>query len=158
MLPYDSIVCKVNVKNIGGVYNSITPSGVPYFSKTVYCADFSKANDQDQWVFVHEMAHVWQWYHGIYPVVQAIGIFIEEGGSYLNAYPYTLLAGRKFLDYNIEQQASIVADYWIRVAGKSLPLQNNTNPSATLADYADVVSQFQREGPPRRKLDDVPTF
>ena len=153
MVPYNSIKCKINTLEVGGPYNSITPAGHPMFSKFVYCNDFTKAALQDQWVFFHEFTHVWQWHHDIRPVVSAIGIFISKAADYLSAYPYTVAPGDKFSDFNIEQQAAIVADYWYMAMKKQKPL-NNTNPKATVADYADVMKQFQLAGPPVNPLDD----
>lgn len=154
-LRYGSIVCKINEANSGGVGNSITPAGTAYFSKLIYCADFSKTNPQDQWVFVHEIVHVWQWGHGIYPVNAAIGIFLQTGGAYANAYPYDLTPGKDLNDFNIEQQASIVADYWA-LQTKNLAPQNNKNKKATLGDYNAVIDQLQKSGPPVSKLDQIP--
>ena len=154
-LRYDSIVCEINEANIGGAANSITPAGVAHFSKFVYCPDFSKTNGAHQWVFVHEMAHVWQWGHHILPVNAAIGLFLQTAGAYTKAYPYDLTPGKRFTDFNIEQQASIVADYWALLTKKLVP-QNNNNPKATLADYTDVIKQLQTSGQSVRKLDQMP--
>jgi hypothetical protein len=154
-LRYGSIVCKINEANFGGIGNSITPAGVAYFSKSIYCPDFSKANVYDQWVFVHEIAHVWQWGHGTYPVTAAIGIFLQTAGAYANAYPYDLTPGKNLADFNIEQQASVIADYWALVTNK-LPPQNNNNKKAALSDYSGVIAQLQKSGPPVSKLDEVP--
>jgi len=154
-LQYDSIVCKINEAGIGGAANSITPAGVAYFSKLIYCPDFSKTNAADQCVFVHEIVHVWQWGHGTYPVYSAIGLFLQTAAAYANAYPYDLAPGKKFNDFNLEQQASIVADYWA-LATKKLPTQNNNNKKATIGDYSALIDQLQKSGPSVRKLDQIP--
>lgn len=154
-LRYGSIVCKINEANIGGAGNSITPAGVAYFSKFVYCPDFSKTIARNQWVFVHEMVHVWQWGHGIYPVNAAIGLFLQTAADYANAYPYDLTPGKNLTDFNIEQQASIVADYWALLTKKLAP-QNNNNPKAIVGDYNAVIDQLQKSGASVRKLDQIP--
>jgi hypothetical protein len=153
-LRYGEIVCKINEANIGGASNSITPAGVAYFSKQVYCSDFSKANAGDKWVFVHEMMHVWQWGHAFYPVHAAIGLFLQTAADYANAYPYDLATEKNLIDFNIEQQASVVADYWA-LANNLAPL-NNKNKKATVSDYGAFIDQLQKSGPSVKKLDQVP--
>jgi hypothetical protein len=154
-LRYRSIVCAVNDSDVGGPANSITPTGVPQFSRFVFCRDFSMTHAANQWVFVHEMTHVWQWGHHIWPVNAAIGIFIQTGGDYTKGYPYDLTPASNLSDFNIEQQASLVADYWA-LSTKKLPPQQNKNPNATLGDYLTVIDQLQKSGPSVRKLDQVP--
>lgn len=153
-LRYGAIVCKINVGNVGGAWNSITPAGVAYFSKHVYCDDFSSANAGNQWVFVHEMVHIWQWGHGVYPVNAAIGLFLQTAGDYAKAYPYDLNPGDSLSNFNIEQQASIVADYWALT--NNLDPQSNKNPKATVDDYAAVIAELQKSGRSVRKLDQYP--
>jgi hypothetical protein len=123
----------------------------------IYCPDFSKTPyADDQWTFVHEIGHVWQWGHGVYPVLAAIGPFLQTGGHYATqAYPYDLTPGKDLGDFNLEQQASIIADYWA-LATKKLPLKWNNNKNATLGDYTAVITQLQNSGPPFSKLDEVP--
>ena len=103
-LRYGSIVCTTNDANIGGAGNSITPAGVPHFSTLVYCPDFSNTTADNQWVFVHEMAHVWQWGHGIYPVNAAVGLFLQNVADYTKAYAYSCF-GNNLSDFIIEHQA-----------------------------------------------------
>lgn len=153
-LKYHSISCTINKLNIGGVGNSITPAGIPYFSKLIYCADFSKAGDADQWVFVHEMMHVWQWQHGTYVVNEAIGVAITHR-DYATAYPYDLVSGKKLTDYNIEQQAAIVADYWWLDATQAPPRYNN-NKRAAKGDYSELIDQLQKSGRPTPEMNRIP--
>jgi hypothetical protein len=108
-----------------------------------------------QWVFVHEIAHVWQWGHSIYPVNAAVGLFLQNVADYTKAYPYDLAPGNNLSDFNIEQQASIVADYWALLTQKLTP-QDNKNPKAALGDYTVVIDQLQKSGPSIRKLDQFP--
>src|ERR1700757_4173541 len=124
-----------------GIY--FTHPGVPHFSTLVYCPDFSNTTADNQWVFVHEMVHVWQWGHGIYPVNAAVGLFLQTRGGYVKTYPYDLIPGGNLNDFKIEQQASIVADYWALLTRKLKP-QDNKNPKATLSDYSDVIDQLQK--------------
>jgi hypothetical protein len=154
-LRYPWIECDVNVMNVGGKSNSITPGGKAYFSTQIYCDDFSKANPWDQWVFVHEMMHVWQWGHGVYPVYAAIGIFLQTPDDYAKAYPYDLTPGKSLKAFNIEQQASIVADYWALLTGTLAP-QNNNNAKPAKSDYGAFMADLWKAGPSVRKLDQTP--
>jgi hypothetical protein len=52
--------------------------------------------------------------------------------DYANAYPYDLATEKNLIDFNIEQQASVVADYWA-LANNLAPL-NNKNKKATVGD------------------------
>ncbi len=100
------------------------------------------------------MVHVWQWGHGFYPVHSAIGLFLQTAADYANAYPYDLATENNLIDFNIEQQASVVADYWALV--NNLAPLNNKNKKATVGDYSAFIDQLQKSGPSVRKLDQVP--
>jgi hypothetical protein len=90
---------------VGGRDNSITPAGTAYFSQDHYWEDFSSSTEAwDQWLFIHEMTHVWQWQHGRYPINEAIGVFFTKGGKYEKAYHYDLTSGNNLGEYNLEQQ------------------------------------------------------
>jgi hypothetical protein len=155
-LRYPAIRCDQNKANIGGKENSLTPAGVIYFSTKQYCEDFSQTLDGFQrWLFVHEMMHVWQWGHDVYPVWQALGLLIAHGGDYDAAYPYDLTPGKSLTDYNIEQQASIVADYWALLT-KQHKVRDNRNTLATIAEYLPLIAELQAAGPSLPKLDQVP--
>jgi len=155
-LNYRRIRCDINKADVGGKGNSITPAGIAYMSRNYYCGDFA-AKDVDaiaQWVFVHEMGHVWQWQHGRYPVNEAIGVYISKAGKYEQAYPYDLEPGKDLLDYNFEQQAAIIADYWALLTKKLQPQYNRGQ--AKLADYSTVISQLRSSGQPVPQLDRIP--
>lgn len=154
-LRYQSIKCDVNSADVGGPSNSITPAGVAYFSRHLYNNDFSGEAPDYKWVFVHEMAHVWQWQHGIYPVWAAVGAFIENLGNYAKAYSYQIEKGKPFREYNLEQQAAIVADYWASQS-RLLKPQCNLNTAATVADYGPLITQLQSVGRPKSHFDQPP--
>jgi len=154
-LRYYAIRCDQNKANIGGVKNSLTPAGVIYFATGDYCEDFSKASTGQRWLFVHEMMHVWQWGHDVYPVWQALGLFIAHRGKYNAAYPYDLIPGRRLTEYNMEQQASIVADYWALLTKQHF-VQDNKNKQAAITEYLPLIAELQKAGPSVPKLDQVP--
>lgn len=166
-LRYEAVRCGTT----DAVQIAVAPAGVAYFSQKYYCDDFSQADEWPQWVFVHEMVHIWQWGHHVWPAIQAICPFIQfkawprtqaffgasqSKGDYGYAYYYDLAPGKKLTDYNIEQQASIVADYWALSSKTQLGPQRNNDQQATLDDYTVLVAQLQNSGPSVRKLDQVP--
>lgn len=67
---------------------------------------------------VHEMTHVWQFANGVDVFVEGVEQLIATRGSYDRAYRYELDMFRDLTDYNIEQQAAILEDYYrIRYEG-----------------------------------------
>ena len=137
-----------NDKNIGGADNSVTYSDTPHYSHQIWCADFSDPN-ADTWVFVHEFGHVWQYYYGVKPINGWIYGAIKYGRDYADKmYPYDLTQFKRFKSYNIEQQASIVADYWaVSVSKPALHCLKPKSPKDS--DYWGLMMQVQHaEKPP----------
>ena len=56
-------------------------------------------------VFIHEMTHVWQYFHGSY--VKLSSIWAQTLGD-----GYTVTAGKAWNDFNVEQQATIVENWY----------------------------------------------
>ncbi|BFO08868.1 hypothetical protein GGER_13780 [Serratia rubidaea] len=85
----------------------MTPNGEIWYRKSMYRDDFSPNSVfvEDKYVFIHELAHVWQHQHGQW--VRLRGAF-----SWAAEYTYRL-DKYKLTDYSLEQQASILADYWL---------------------------------------------
>ncbi|MDK1704625.1 type IV secretion protein Rhs [Serratia rubidaea] len=83
---------------------AMAPNGEIYFRKHFYKEDFSTRPPDEQYVFIHEMAHVWQYQKGMW--VRARGFF-----SWAVSYNYKLNKSR-LGDYPMEQQASIIADFF----------------------------------------------
>ncbi|QKJ85583.1 Type IV secretion protein Rhs [Paramixta manurensis] len=86
---------------------AMTPNGEIWFRKKLYKPDFSLVSIDviDKWVFIHELGHVWQYQTGQW--VRLRGAF-----SWMANYTYDL-EKEKLTDYSLEQQASIIADYWL---------------------------------------------
>jgi hypothetical protein len=67
--------------------------------------------------FIHELTHVWQGHHSLFGWEYMVKSMLSQGHAILttgdrdNAYSYK--PGKPWDDYNVEQQASIVAD-WFR--------------------------------------------
>ena len=56
-------------------------------------------------VFIHEMTHVWQYFHGYNVKLSSIwGQTLGDG--------YDAVPGKPWDDYNVEQQASLVEDWY----------------------------------------------
>ncbi len=125
----------------------VARAGDIYFAPKAHEKDFSLASDAaSKHFFIHEMTHVWQYQNGQTVALRAIGeqLFFEfpsKIGLGDGAYVYKLDQSKNLLDYEIEQQASIVADYWAmknRLIDKVK--QRATNRSeAYLAHYSIVV-------------------
>lgn len=85
---------------------AMAPNGELWFRKERYLADFSRGNDESQHTFIHEMAHVWQHQKGMWTRLRGLVSGVAD-------YTYRL-DGMKLLNhYSMEQQASIIADYWL---------------------------------------------
>ena len=141
LLPYDTQQISTNDSNVGGADNSITPNGTPNFATKLWCYDFS-IDGEPHWVFVHEFGHVWQSIYGTPPILGALANFITHPGAYRDSYKYDLTTSTNFLDYNIEQQASICADYWAVL--NNTDTRNCTNPaSPKISDYTGFMAQVQ---------------
>lgn len=121
--PYDDQQIGANTREWGGHTNSMTPNYLPRLALSIWRFDFSSASNDDKWIFVHEMTHAWQWYHGRNNILSAARLALRYE-SYEEAYDYNFDASDKFFDLNFEQQASLVADYWY--VTQHLVPQNNS--------------------------------
>lgn len=85
---------------------AMAPNGDIYFREALYSHDFSEDFPEFKHLFIHELTHVWQHQNGMW--VRTRGLF-----SNFVDYNYSLDRKKKLSDYGMEQQASIVADYFI---------------------------------------------
>lgn len=124
-IPYDKVWIirggLLEMPNISN--NAMTPFGNIYLPNQHYdnISDFTinTKSDNIRW-FIHEMAHVWQ-YYAMDLSVACRGIVLQVKGGYdsdAKAYVYDLFgtdAKKEFKDFNIEQQAQIIAHYfWVK--------------------------------------------
>ncbi len=98
---------------------AMTPNGEIWFETNVYRDDYSVSSVRYNYLFLHEMMHVWQHQRGMN--VRMRGLM-----SWAANYQYDL--DKKALSkYSMEQQASIVSDYWLLT-------------KFGFEDYADIIS------------------
>lgn len=100
--------------------------------------------------FIHELTHVWQYQQmGAVYIPRALWAqFSTEGYNYgglpkLNAF---LVANKKLEDFNLEQQADIVADYYRLQTGYQPQWGNGTTKDLSL--YAHFVEPINRKEQP----------
>lgn len=84
----------------------MTPLGNIYYppNHPWYSEDFSEASFSQQYWFIHEMTHVYQYQQG----VSVINRRLSEGGI----YDYRKEPDKSLNEYTVEQQGMIIADYF----------------------------------------------
>lgn len=90
------------------VDTGMTPSGELYFRGKNYVDDFSTASNPLRHLFIHEMTHVWQYQNGMW-------VKLRGSMSWAVDYHYNFEGKTRLNEYSMEQQASIVADYFFLV-------------------------------------------
>jgi len=155
-IPYGAQEVTINSQDWGGEDNSITPGSTPFLTRLGWCADYSdpKVDGESKSNFVHEFVHVWQYYHGI-TKLSALYLMVRYRSDYANlAYQYDLSDNDDLTDYNIEQQAAIIEDFW-RIKNGLSP-SKNTGSDRSLSTYAKFVEQVQSAGAPVKPF--IPTM
>ncbi|CAI0893352.1 hypothetical protein [Serratia entomophila] len=106
---------RVRVHNAGyfpfGLQNdntAVTPNGEIYFKPKNFREDYAMESAGFQHWFIHEMAHVWQYQ-------MKMNVFLKGSMSWAATYEYSLPNDKTLADYGMEQQASILADYFLLV-------------------------------------------
>jgi hypothetical protein len=112
---------------------AMTPNGEVYFPPQVYKPDFSTTIPDAAWL-IHELTHAWQ---------HQKGMWVRIGAIFHRSYEYGSLKGstKGFRSYHIEQQASIVEDYFL--LKHKLPAEDG---DGTLADYERVIPFLPKTG------------
>ena len=97
---------EVRIKNGGfltWIYPGVTIGNTIAFPKGAY----DETEVSDQALFLHEMTHVWQYQnHGLSYIPRAL---YEE--IFTDAYVVHYDAAKTFAEYDVEEQAEIVAEY-----------------------------------------------
>ena len=118
---------------------AMTPRGEIYAPDEIYSEDYGSfgSRPDDKHLFIHEMVHVWQWQQRILDPIRS-AINLSANGKF--SYNYKLDGRKDLLDYNMEQQADIIADYFLN----SLFGYKNVDSSAsgTVSQYVGVLNNF----------------
>ncbi|MBB1201118.1 type IV secretion protein Rhs [Enterobacteriaceae bacterium 89] len=93
--------------NLQNPRQAMSPNGEMWFRPEKYQHDFSVPGVYHQHLFLHEMMHIWQHQRGMW-------VRLRGSMSWAADYSYNLDKAN-LLDYSLEQQASIVSDYWVLV-------------------------------------------
>jgi hypothetical protein len=81
----------------------------------------------DSRTFVHEMTHAWQYMHGLHVAADSLSNQLAYGDK---AYDYDKPAGLAWDLYNVEQQAEIVADWYVDAnKASATPATNIQHPN-----------------------------
>jgi hypothetical protein len=105
---------------------AMTPNGQIYFPSAHYLADFSTASLGDRAWFVHEGAHLYQYY--------GLGWNLIMRAPFDRGYDYTLDSKKTGLsEYGLEQMGDIAQDYFRLKNGGSI------SKKYALSDYAALL-------------------
>lgn len=117
-----------------------------------YAEDFTKKNSIDEFFFVHEIGHVWQNQNNvIFARMHAAKDMFNHlvlGGDGASHYEYKLEDGKDLLDYGLEQQPTIIADFNHLTRHGETPLMAGVNLTADVdkqeleAQYRSVLHNF----------------
>jgi hypothetical protein len=103
------------------------------FMHNLYQDDYSKASLGMQELFIHEMAHVWQFQQMAY---NPTPLDLQNAVQYNpKAYQYEL-DKKDLMDYGTEQQASVIAAYF------ALKARNNPAEKARRSQFEKVLKKF----------------
>lgn len=93
----------------------MAPNGYIHLKNVDYCTDFSSQNLAYQAVFIHEMAHIYQYQRNVNVLLRGAilqTVFYLSRGRY-NPYRYQLKPHKNYFHYNIEQQGDIAKDIFL---------------------------------------------
>ena len=97
-------------------YMFMAPEGYIHIRNKHFKNDYSQENKNYQTIFIHEMTHILQYQQNINVLLHGA---ILQTARYLsfglyNPYKYTFQTGKKFKQYNIEQQGEIAKDIFLQ--------------------------------------------
>jgi hypothetical protein len=142
-LDYERQMVDRNDINFGGEDNSFTPGYIPNMARPQWSFDYSLTFPTRAAVFVHEMVHVWQFGHGGHNARNGVWLRLTHR-DYGDAYKYDLDSSALLSNFNMEQQAAIIEDYYL-VSRNRVP-DNNVGPRRLAQHYAPYVAQLKNAG------------
>jgi hypothetical protein len=137
-----------NDGEVGGRTNSYTPDYLPNMAVAYWYKDYSVRSAEMASLFIHEMVHVWQSGHGSHNALRGIYLWLKYDhitGNYDDSYNYDLDSSSSLSDFNMEQQAQIIQDYYL--VSKTWSPQKNVGTRKGLSDYLPYVDQLKSAGP-----------
>nr|WP_318379249.1 type IV secretion protein Rhs [uncultured Enterobacter sp.] len=123
-------------------HTAMTPTGEIWFEQKLYKDDFSRSDLSLKHIFMHELMHVWQKERGMNVIMRGLISGVTDYHYKLDKY--------RLSDYSMEQQASIVSDYWLlkyhgfsRNSAHNLLDYNPKIPACKLlSEYERVMGRF----------------
>lgn len=124
--------------------SGMAPNGDIYVvGDRTYCSDYARTDIGLRRLFIHEMAHVWQYQCKILrPVRAAVAEACRHRFDYAKAYAYELAVGKDLRDYRIEQQAKIIEDYYAHALAQTPAHATDTRTRAVPPLYTQVLARF----------------
>lgn len=116
---------------------AMSPNGAMFFPRdTLYCDDFSCTSYRYITLFIHEAVHIWQHQMGFPVRLSGLCIALKGGYKKQKAYQYKHLLEKyqRFSQFNMEQQAEIITDYFVAQYFYQQPL---TELHPILQDFLD---------------------
>lgn len=126
--------------------SAMSPNGDIYVHG-IFSHDYADESSALRGFFIHELVHVWQYQNKVLNVkLAAVWEILSNALKYNDAYRYTLERQKDLTDYKIEQQASIVEDFYRITYESILPRKarlNNSEQGPNLANlYHAVLKRF----------------
>jgi Domain of unknown function (DUF4157) len=130
---------QVRIKNGGPltwIYPGVTIGHIISFPRDNY----DENSREDRALFLHEMTHVWQYEHiGLSYIPRALYEEIFQPDAYTVHYD----AEKNFLDYDVEEQAEIVAEYYLTQKSEyEFYIQDFKAPGEVYFLYEDIHLNF----------------
>ena len=114
--------------------SAMAPNGEIY-TRGCFSADYSKEDVFARSFFIHEMAHVWQYQNKIlHPIASALALQLKHKFNYTASYNFNLDKSKDLIDYGMEQQASIIQEYFL--------LKNFSISEADVSLHEKVLKKF----------------
>lgn len=138
--------------NTQDINTLVTPNGNIYVMHNLYRNDYSLEDDEFKKVFIHEIAHIWQHQKKLNVLIKAGAVqacsILKNG----NPNSYDIFEGKyydgvyepkKLIDYNLEQQAEIISDYWAVKNNKINLMEKANRENVKKHDIKSLISLYK---------------
>lgn len=113
-------------------------------------ADDLLSTSYNRKTLIHELGHVWQYQHfGSSYISKSLfdqAVAAIKTGDRNNAYTYTVEPGKRFLDYGVEQQASMIENYfharWVVTENKNATAIDRTAAQAEMNELEPLIKEM----------------